>query len=63
MLMELSYKMTGEVPTINNGGFIQIRAKLNPVINSKDYDGVYVKVYANEKNYKIHLRTDLTLAP
>ena len=57
------YKMTGDVSTKNNGGFIQIRAKLNPVINSKDYNGVYVKVYANKKNYNIHLRTDLTLAP
>ena len=42
---------------------IQIRAKLNPEINSKDYEGVYIKVYGNEKNYNLHLRTGLTLAP
>ncbi len=57
------YRMTGNVSTKNNGGFIQIRAKLIPEINSKDYDGVYIKVYGNEKNYYLHLRTSLTLAP
>ena len=60
---EMCYRMTGDVSTKNNGGFIQIRAKLNPEINSKDYEGVYVKVYGNEKNYNLHLRTALTLAP
>jgi hypothetical protein len=60
---EMCYRMTGDVSTKNNGGFIQIRAKLNPEINSKDYEGVYVKVYGNEKNYNLHLRTGLTLAP
>ena len=44
------YRMTGDISTKNNGGFIQIRTKLSPEINSKDYDGVYVKVYGNEKN-------------
>ena len=57
------YRMTGDVSTKNNGGFIQIRTKLSPEISSKDYDGVYVKVYGNEKNYNLHLRTGLTLAP
>ena len=36
----ICYRMTGNVSTKNNGGFIQIRAKLNPEINSKDYEGV-----------------------
>ena len=57
------YRMIGNINTKNNGGFIQIRAKLIPEINSKDYNGVYAKVYGNEKNYSIHLRTGLTLAP
>ena len=57
------YRMIGNISTKNNGGFIQIRAKLIPEINSKDYNGVYAKVYGNEKNYSIHLRTGLTLAP
>ena len=59
----LCYRMTGNVSTKNNGGFIQMRTKLSPEINSKDYDGVYVKVYGNEKKYNLHLRTNLTLAP
>ena len=57
------YKMTGDVSTANNGGFIQMRVNLSPEINSKDYDGVYLKVYGNKKNYSLHLRTGLTLAP
>ncbi len=57
------YKMTGDVSTKNNGGFIQIRTKLNPEIKSKDYRGIYINVYGNEKSYNIHLRTGLTLAP
>ena len=57
----LCYRMIGDVSTKNNGGFIQMRTKLSPEINSKDYDGVYVKVYGNEKNYNLHLRTGLTL--
>ncbi len=57
------YRMTGNVSTKNNGGFIQIRTKLNPVVRSKEYNGVYIKVYGNEKNYNLHLRTELTLAP
>ena len=59
----MCYRMIGDVSTKNNGGFIQIRAKLSPEINSKDYNGVYIKVYGNEKNYYLHLRTGLTLAP
>ena len=59
----MCYRMTGDVSTKNNGGFIQIRTKLIPEINSKDYNGIYLIVYGNEKNYNIHLRTGLTLAP
>ena len=59
----MCYRMTGDVSTKNNGGFIQIRTKLNPVVSSKEYNGVYIKVYGNEKNYNLHLRTELTLAP
>ena len=59
----MCYRMTGDVSTKNNGGFIQIRTKLIPGINSKDYNGIYIKVYGNEKNYNIHLRTGLTVAP
>ena len=57
------YRMTGNISTKNNGGFIQIRTVLIPEINTKNYSGVYIKVYGNEKNYNLHLRTALTLAP
>jgi len=57
------YRMTGNISTKNNGGFIQIRAKLFPVINTKEYKGVYIKIYGNEKKYNLHLRTGLTFAP
>ena len=57
------YRMTGNVSTKNNGGFIQIRTRLHPKINTKNYNGVYLKVYGNNKKYNIHLRTELTLAP
>ena len=57
------YRMIGNVTTENNGGFIQIRTTLNPLINVNDFNGIYVKVYGNEKKYFIHLRTRLTVAP
>lgn len=57
------YQMTGNVTTEKNGGFIQIRTLLNPLINAKKYEGIYIKVYGNNKNYSLHLRTKLTLAP
>ena len=50
------YRMTGNVSTQNNGGFIQIRSKLFPEINSNDYSGIYIKVFGNEdfvSNYQI----------
>ena len=57
------YQMTGNVTTENNGGFIQIRVPLKPLIDSNRYEGVYVKVYGNNKKYSLHLRTKITLAP
>jgi hypothetical protein len=57
------YQMTGNVTTENNGGFIQIRALTNPVIDANQYEGIYLKVYGNNKKYSIHIRTGLTLAP
>ena len=57
------YHMTGNVTTENNGGFIQIRNQLKPSISTKKYKGIYIKVYGNNDNYSIHLRTALTMAP
>ncbi|OCW83475.1 hypothetical protein AKH18_01520 [Pelagibacteraceae bacterium GOM-A4] len=59
----ICYRMTGNVSTKNNGGFIQIRTILNPTINTLNFEGIYVKVFGNKNNYKLHLRTSLTIAP
>ncbi len=60
---ENCYHMTGNVTTENNGGFIQIRNQLKPTISTKKYSGIYFKVYGNDENYSIHVRTALTMAP
>ena len=55
--------MTGNETTKNNRGFIQMRTLTNSLINAKKYDGVYIKVYRNNKNYSLHIRTKLTWHP
>ena len=57
------YRMTGNVTTENNGGFIQIRTLIKPNLKVKDYEGIFVHVYGNDKNYNIFIRTPLTVAP
>ena len=57
------YQMTGNVTTENNGGFIQIRTPINPSINANKHEGIYIKVYGNNKKYSLHVRTKITLAP
>ena len=57
------YRMTGNVTTDNNGGFIQIRTLIKPNLKVKDYEGIFVNVYGNDKNYNIFIRTPLTVAP
>ena len=57
------YRMKGKVTTENNGGFIQIRALINPNIKLREYNGVFAYVYGNNKNYNIFIRTPLTVAP
>ncbi len=57
------YRMTGNVTTENNGGFIQIRNQLKPTISTKEFKGIYLKVYGNKEDYSIHIRTALTMAP
>ena len=57
------YQMTGNVTTENNGGFIQIRTPINPSIYANEYECISIKVYGNNKDYALHVRTKLTLAP
>ena len=57
------YKMSGDVTTENNGGFIQIRLDLDPKNEINKYEGLYLKIYGNNQKYYLHIRTGLTLAP
>ena len=59
----LCYRMLGNVTTENNGGFIQIRSQIKPFVNISNFQGIYLKVYGNNKRYFLHLRTPLTVAP
>lgn len=54
--------MSGKVSTKNNGGFIQIRRKLNDIDLKKTR---YIKIIAkgNNQKYFIHLRTSGTILP
>lgn len=58
-----SYHMNGNVTTANNGGFIQMRAKIDPPIPNNNYSGVYVLSCGNNLKYAIHLRTNYTKLP
>ena len=55
-------KITGNVSTKNNGGFIQIRRKLNN-INLTNAKTVQVIAKGNNEKYFIHLRTTFTILP
>jgi len=55
-------RLTGDVSTANNGGFIQIRHELESV-PSKDIQGVRLVVRGNNQRYFVHLRTSWTVLP
>ena len=57
------YRMTGNVTTENNGGFIQMRVKIEPALSSNNYRGVYLNALGNNYIYAIHIRTLFTIAP
>lgn len=54
--------LNGQVSTENNGGFIQIRTKVNKA-QVAGADGVYLKAKGNNQRYYIHLRTTGTVLP
>ena len=54
-------KLTGDVTTANNGGFIQIRRELASV--PADTQGVRLVVRGNGERYFVHLRTSGTILP
>jgi hypothetical protein len=55
-------RMTGEVSTANNGGFIQMRIDLEPGAG-KGAQGVRLTVRGNDQRYFVHLRTGGTVLP
>ena len=56
------YRMTGNVTTKNNGGFLMTRTLLKPNLKANDYTGIYIKVYGNSEDYFLHLKTSFTPA-
>ena len=58
------YRMTGNVSTANNGGFIQFQADLSNISNTEEvFSGIKIKVRGNNENYQIFIRTNLTVLP
>lgn len=53
-------RLSGEVRTENNGGFIQAALDLASTRqrDASDYDGVVIDVYGNGEVYNLHLRQD-----
>tara|TARA_Y100000590_G_scaffold408311_1_gene499296 strand:- start:812 stop:1312 length:501 start_codon:yes stop_codon:yes gene_type:complete len=57
------YRMTGDVSTKNNGGFIQMRTELDHQIAQSNYTGILLEVFGNNNDYFIHIRTSFTKLP
>ena len=55
-------RLTGDVSTANNGGFIQARTKLRQDLPAT-VRGVVLNVKGNKETYYIHLRTTWTVLP
>ena len=59
-------RLTGNVSTANNGGFIQLRAGVsftNSEKDGKNLQGVRLKVKGNGETYYIHIRTNENWSP
>ncbi len=59
-------RLTGNVSTANNGGFIQLRASVsfaNSEKNGKNLKGVRLNVRGNSETYYIHIRTNESWSP
>ena len=59
-------RLTGDVSTKNNGGFIQLRANVSFANSEKDgnnLQGVRLNVRGNGENYYIHIRTNDSWSP
>jgi len=53
-------RMTGQVSTANNGGFVQIALNLAPSgsVDASAHEGIRLTVSGNGERYNLHLRTD-----
>ena len=58
---DLFLRLSGNVSTKNNGGFIQVRSSKE--ILSDDFLGIKLKVRGNPSSYYIHLRTNSLIFP
>ena len=58
---EKFYRLHGTVSTENNGGFIQLRSKIN--FSDSSYTGIKIKVRGDKGNYSLHFRTGYTILP
>jgi hypothetical protein len=52
-------RLSGDVSTHNNGGFIQMTLDLaaNGIFDASSWDGVAIEVAGNDQTYNLHLRT------
>jgi hypothetical protein len=55
-------RMTGFVSLENNGGFIQVRKKIDK-LNNKKFQEIKLKCRGNNNQYFIHIRTKFTILP
>jgi len=55
-------RLTGEVSTSNNGGFIQVRSSI-PWEIAKGKTGIKIKVKGNGEQYYLHIRNSSTRLP
>ena len=55
-------RLTGEVSTANNGGFIQVRSSI-PEELAKGKTGIRLKVKGNGEQYYLHIRNSSTRLP
>ena len=55
-------RMTGDVTTENNGGFIQFRAQLAYKLKD-EFSGIKLTVRGNNQDYYVHIRTSGSVLP
>lgn len=58
---DLFLRLSGNVSTKNNGGFIQVRSTKE--IPSDNFSGIKLKVRGNPNSYYIHVRTNSLIFP